>query len=104
MTRARPTQVERLVSYMLEHGSVTVRDAMNKLDINSLRARLSDLRMLGYEYDSADVKYQNRWGEKGKYKRYYLTHSPIKQEQTRINVILSLLRMASEEKGNNHAC
>lgn len=57
----------RIVFEQLMTGrSLTVRDAMINLNINSLPRRVKDLR------DLHNIPVKDRWSEKGHYKEYYL--------------------------------
>lgn len=41
-------QTERVLEWLEKRGPITVREAMTELDINSLPARIMDLRREGY--------------------------------------------------------
>lgn len=42
------TQRDRILNYLKENGSITVRDAIFDLDINSPAKRIQELRDMGY--------------------------------------------------------
>lgn len=65
-----PTQAERVLNYMLEHGSVTQFDALKELGVMRLASRISDLRKHGHKIASEMVKVENRYGETCWVKRY----------------------------------
>ena len=44
----RTTQRDRLLSYLKQNGSITVRDAIFDLNINSPAKRVQELREMGY--------------------------------------------------------
>ena len=44
----RTTQRDRLLSYLKQNGSITVRDAIFDLNINSPAKRIQELREMGY--------------------------------------------------------
>lgn len=68
----KPTQNERILSYIREFGSITQFEAMRDLGVMRLASRISDMRMRGYNIVSDWVKVENRWKEKVPVKRYRL--------------------------------
>ena len=69
---SNPTQSERIMRYMQEHGSVTQLEALNELGVLRLASRISELRRDGYPIESQMVSVENRYGEKCRVKRYSL--------------------------------
>lgn len=69
---SNPTQAERVLAYMTEHGSVTQFEALKDLGVMRLASRISELRKSGYEIASQMVKVENRYGETCRVKRYSL--------------------------------
>ena len=58
----KQTQCSRMLEYMREHGSITVRQAVTRLGINSPTRRITDLRRMGYEIESETVSDgKTRW-------------------------------------------
>lgn len=51
----KSTQCSRMLGYMMEHGSITVRQAVTGLGINSPTRRITDLKRMGYEIESETV-------------------------------------------------
>lgn len=45
---SKVTQRDRILKYLKEHGTLTVRDAIFDLDINSPPKRVQELRDMGY--------------------------------------------------------
>jgi hypothetical protein len=67
------TQKGKILQYCAEHGSITIREAFEKLYINSPSKRISELRRSGeYEVKSVDETRVNEDGESKPYKRYYI--------------------------------
>jgi hypothetical protein len=67
------THIAKVLSYCKEHGSITVRDACTKLDINSPTKVISNMRLSGL-YDVKDIE-ETRVkdnGETVRYKRYFI--------------------------------
>jgi len=66
----KPTQNERIISYMNQFGSITQLEALQDLGVMRLASRISDLRRLGYPIVSDTETVKNRYGEKCHIKRY----------------------------------
>lgn len=67
---SNPTQCERILVYMQEHGGITQYEALNDLGVMRLASRISDLRSNGHKISSKMVKVKNRYGETCRVKRY----------------------------------
>ncbi len=67
-----PTQNERILDYLDKKGSITANEAEDYLGIRRLASRITDLKRLGYVFESDWVEVKNRWGEKTRIKRYRL--------------------------------
>ena len=70
---ARVTQIQRILTYCAEHGSITNREAVVKLNINSPTKRISELRSSG-DYDVQVVEEQRVKddGEVVRFNRYFI--------------------------------
>lgn len=66
------TQKAKILDYCEEHGSITVRDAFEKLYINSPTKRISELKRAGYDVQTVTETRVNDAGEAVKFKRYYI--------------------------------
>lgn len=69
---SKPTQNERILSYINEFGSITQLEALRDLGVMRLASRISDLRKQGYSIISKVEAVENRYGEKCRIKRYSL--------------------------------
>lgn len=69
----KATQKAKILNYCKEHGSITVRDACVKLDINSPTKRISEMRLSGL-YDVQDIEETrvNDSGDEVRFKRYFI--------------------------------
>ena len=68
------TQKGKILGYCAEHGSITIRDAFEKLHINSPSKRISELRNSGlYDVKSIVETKMNADGVEVKFKRYFIT-------------------------------
>ena len=68
------TQKGKILGYCAEHGSITIRDAFEKLHINSPSKRISELRKSGfYDVKSIVETRVNAEGDEVKFKRYFIT-------------------------------
>ena len=69
----KSTQRTKILNYCAEHGSITIREAFEKLHINSPSKRISEMRLSGnYDIQQVDETRINRSGETKRYKRYYI--------------------------------
>ena len=66
----KQTQHNRLVQYLIEHGSITQLEAFNELGIMRLAPRINVLRNLGYKIETKFVSGLNRYGETTRFARY----------------------------------
>lgn len=66
------TQKGKILQYCAEHGSITIRDAFEKLHINSPSKRISELRHAGYDVQSVVEYKTNKAGDEVKYNRYFI--------------------------------
>ena len=68
------TQKGKILQYCAEHGSITIREAFEKLYINSPSKRISELRKSGqYDVKAIEESRKNKDGEIKTYKRYYIS-------------------------------
>ena len=68
----KATQQGKILTYCAENGSITIREAFEKLHINSPTKRISELRLSGnYDVQSIDES-RERDGETVRYKRYFI--------------------------------
>ena len=66
------TQEEKILDYMERYGSITPLEAMNKLGIMRLGARIYDLKESGVKIITDRVSEKNRFGEVVSFARYRL--------------------------------
>lgn len=62
---------DRILNYMLEHGSITTWEAFERLGCTRLSEYIRQLRM-EYKITDENVKRINRYGEKVYFKKYKL--------------------------------
>ena len=74
----KETQRAKILAYCAEHGSITVRDAFNKLAINSPTKRISELRQSGYDVQTITESRTKDGGETVRYTRYFI--KPLEAE------------------------
>lgn len=65
-------QMQRVLDYIEQFGSITSLDAFRDLGITRLSAVIFDLRALGYNIQSGTETQFNRFGEKAHFSRYYI--------------------------------
>lgn len=69
----KATQRGKILAYCAEHGSITIRDAFEKLHINSPSKRISELRLSGgYSVQAVDENREKDDGSTVRYKRYFI--------------------------------
>ena len=69
----KATQRGKILAYCKEHGSITIREAFEKLKINSPSKRISEMRLSGeYVVESVEETRINNDGETKRYKRYFI--------------------------------
>ena len=67
------TQKGKILGYCAEHGSITIRDAFEKLHINSPSKRISELRNSGcYDVQAITETNMNAAGDEVRFKRYFI--------------------------------
>lgn len=67
------TQRMKILAYCKEHGSITIRDAFEKLNINSTSKRISEMRKSpAFVVESVNETRINSKGETKRYKRYFI--------------------------------
>lgn len=68
----KATQRSKILAFFLDYGSMTVRDAFEKLNINSPTKRISELRRMGYDIVGIRETRTKQNGDTVGYIRYYL--------------------------------
>lgn len=68
----RATQKNKILAYCEKHGSITVRDAVVNLGINSPTKRISEMRRDGYNVQTIEEVKVKDDGEKVRYNRYFI--------------------------------
>ncbi len=67
------TQKMKILAYCEEHGSITIREAFTKLNINSPSKRISEIRNSGkYIVDFVNESKTDKDGNTKRWKRYYI--------------------------------
>lgn len=69
----KQTQRQKILQHCKEYGSITIREAFEKLHINSPSKRISELRLGGYHVDAVTETRINADGDEVKYKRYFIS-------------------------------
>ena len=70
----KQTQRAKILNYCVEHGSVTIREAFEKLGINSPSKRISEMRHSPrYIVESTRVEKIKPDGEVVRFKRYFIS-------------------------------
>ena len=65
------TQQQKILEYCDTHGCITVREAFEKLHINSPTKRISEIKKSGlYDVGTEEIRQTNSAGQKVKFTRY----------------------------------
>lgn len=65
-------QQQAIIDYIRKHKTITPMQAFNDLGITKLSTRISELRTKGVKVLDVWVADVNRYGEKIRYKKYFL--------------------------------
>lgn len=76
--KAHGTQIERIIQYMQDFGSITSAEAMTELGVYRLASRITDLKKRGYLIRKETAKSKNRYGETVRFARYSLEETTQK--------------------------
>lgn len=68
----KQTQRRKILEYCTEHGSITIREAFEKLHINSPSKRISEMRHSGFIVEAVPECKVTSTGEESRYKRYFI--------------------------------
>ena len=70
---AKVSQQKKILAYCNLNGSITIREAFERLKINSPSKRISEMRASPfYEVESMNVHYIKEDGTPGRYKKYFI--------------------------------
>ena len=75
MENSRPTQTQRVLEYINNHGGITQIEALQDIGVLRLASRVSELRKNGHKITCEWVNVLNRYGEKCRVKRYTLAEA-----------------------------
>lgn len=74
------SQQKKILNYCANHGSITIREAFTKLDINSPSKRISEMRNSGrYKVESIEEERTDKDGKKKRWKRYFINELQTNQ-------------------------
>lgn len=68
----KPTQRDRVLSYIQEFGSITRRESFVDLGVVELSSRIGELESMGYQFNRETETSKNRYGDSVSYTRYSL--------------------------------
>ena len=66
----KPTQRDRVLSYIQEFGSITRRESFVDLGVVELSSRIGELESMGYQFNRETETSKNRDGDSVSYTRY----------------------------------
>jgi hypothetical protein len=68
----KTSQIKRIIGYIKDTGSITPLEALREFGIMRLASRICDIKKMGINIKSEYVSSVNRYGEKIKYKEYWI--------------------------------
>ena len=68
----KPTQCDKILKYLNDFGFITSYEAFTDLGVTQLGARIFELKLQGYEFETEIIKRKNRYGEPVHFKKYKL--------------------------------
>lgn len=71
------TQHERILGYVMEHGSITPMEAFLHLSITKLSTRIGEMMRAGILFVKTRVDSENKFGEPVHYMKYSLVRQDI---------------------------
>lgn len=69
---SKPRQVDRILRYLQEFGSMTSLEALENFGIMRTASRISELRKAGHKIKTETIKSKNRFGEDVHFGKYIL--------------------------------
>lgn len=70
------SDIERIIQYMKDHGSITCKECEQRIGTTELRRRICDIKDMGYEIGDVWEEGENRVGNKTRFKRYFIQKEP----------------------------
>lgn len=70
------SDIERIINYMKEKGSITGKECSREIGTGELRRRIRDIKDIGYEIGDVWETGENRVGAPTRYKRYFILKEP----------------------------
>lgn len=74
----KANQCNRILAYLQEQGSITSKEAYERLAIYDLPKRISELKKLGWDIRDKWETFENNYC-KGKAKRYWIQPADVKE-------------------------
>ena len=71
------TQHERILGYVMNHGSITPMEAFRELSITKLSTRIGEMRRAGIAFVKTRVDSENKFGEPVHYMQYSLVRTDL---------------------------
>lgn len=72
MMSKKNTQLNRILSHLLEHETITPLEALSEYGCYRLGARIADLRKQGYDIETEITSGKNRYGDRTNFATYRL--------------------------------
>lgn len=66
-------QIRRIVEYLKTHDGITSYEAITQISVARLASRICDMKNMGYNISCKWVSGKNKYGEKWRAKKYWIT-------------------------------
>ena len=63
---------QKVLAFIINHGSITGQDAIQRLHMTEVRSRISELKKAGYPIDYVWERHKNDDGSYGRHKRFFI--------------------------------
>lgn len=70
------SDIERIIKYMRENGSITCKECEKNIGTTELRRRICDIKDMGYQIGDVWEAGENREGNPTRFKRYFIQKEP----------------------------
>lgn len=72
MSKRHTNKTQLVKEHLLNHGSITSWEAIEEYGATRLSSIIFNLRKIGYDIETRDIVFQDRYGNTGTYAKYIL--------------------------------
>lgn len=74
--KTKLTKQKKIELHLIEEGSITSWEAIEQYGVTRLSAIIYNLKKEGWEFEWEDIKFTDRYGDEGTFRKYILRHAP----------------------------